>query len=70
MRDQLTDLTGKHLESFIALLVKVFPGEIGQFGTGHKINVDGDDYRYYFVMAKEGHPTFQNLENQYQNLQS
>lgn len=68
MKEEFTDLVGKHLETFIAILVKALPGEIGQFGTGHKIHVDGDTYRYYFIMAKEGHPTYQELEKDYQQV--
>lgn len=65
-KDELTDLTGKHLESFIALLIKSLPGNVGNFGVGHRLNIEGDNYRYYFVMAQEGHPVYDQLEMQYE----
>lgn len=67
---QLQDVMGQHFESFFAMLVKLFPGEIGAFGVSHKFNVDGENYRYYSVVAREGHELYEELENEYEEVQT
>lgn len=60
--NELVDLTSRHLEPFIALLLKCLPDELGHFGTTNGVNVAGENYRYQFVVAKEGHPHYREME--------
>jgi len=68
MREELTDIAGQHFETFLAILIKILPENVGTFGVGNKINVEGEDYRYQAVIAKKGHPMFDKMEEEYQKM--
>jgi hypothetical protein len=68
--DEVTDLVGRQLENLTALFLKLQPGEPPHFGVGHKLKMDGQNYRYYYILAKEGTPQYQEIEKVHQKAQS
>lgn len=64
MKEQLTDTVGKHLESLIAMLM-MWQKELGAFGVGNHVQVGDKKYFYHFIVAREDHPSYTQLIENY-----
>lgn len=60
-RDQITDEFGKILENLCAMIIEKSE-EFRKFGVSHGLEVQGDTYRYSFIVAKEGTEEFKQIE--------
>lgn len=60
-KKQITDLIGKQLENLSAILIKL-GGKLDRFGVGHGLEVDGETYRYEFLLARQGTYEFDEMQ--------
>jgi len=60
-KKQITDLFGKQLENLSALLINL-GGNLDRFGVGHGLEVNGETYRYEFLIAREGTSEFDEMQ--------
>lgn len=67
-KEEVTDVVGQHLESFIAIFIKGL-GKLENFAVGNKLEVEGVRYAYQFNIHKQGTKGFKEIDRKFQQAQ-
>lgn len=63
--DDLVDTAGKHLESFIAMMIGL-GGYLNNFSVANEIKIGDFNYRYQFVLGREGSNFYAQMDEQFE----
>lgn len=64
-KDQFTDVIGENLESLIALTIGLLPHPLDNFSVANELVIGGDNYRYQFVLGREGEDFYEQMEDNF-----
>jgi len=67
-KEEVTDVVGQHLESFIAIFIKGL-SKLDNFAVANKLEVEGERYAYQFNIHRKGTQGYKEIENNFPQAQ-